>query len=307
MSAQADTIPIDERHNRRVDESEILALERHLTGSTSQLKDFLANGLALEAKGLLGAEPIDLGPTSVTLNLGSETGFGSGKMGLVIESMRYTEADEPMVLVRDFIRAQRDNYWTEISIDATLSTGLVGGISAVREQGVDASHLRLGYTEILSVHLEGAEAKSDFVVEFVPASNPIESPFVGSILTALTLLGGILLTRKISHGRKRTVLILWNLLVLVLAVAGYVLGLQMLFLLGAIAAVQIVVGVPIGALSPKISTTPPSSRISAALPQISNDAIADCPICGEENVVTSSERPIKIPCGGCGRTLRIEE
>jgi len=307
MSSQADTIPIDERHNRRVDESEVLALERHLTGSTSQLKDFLGNGLALEARGLLGAEPIDLGPTSVSIDLGSETGFGSGQMGLIIESMRFTEADEPMVLVRDFIRAQRDNYWTEISIDASLSTGLVGGISAVREQGADASHLRLGFTEILSVHIEGANAKSDFVIEFVPASNPIESPFVGSILTALTLLGGILLTRKISRGRKRTVLVLWNMLVVGLAGAGYILGLQMVFLLGAIAAIQIVVGVPIGALSPELSKPAPSSRISAALPSMRNDTIADCPMCGEENTVSTDERPTKIPCNGCGRTLRIEE
>jgi len=306
LSRQASTVPEEDRHNRRVDESEILALERHLTGSTSDLSDFLANGLALEAKGLLGADAIDLGPTSVVFDLGGETSFGSGRVALTIESMRYATADEPMLLVRDFLRNQRDDYWATVVIDATLSTGLASGLSSLSAQGVEVNHLRLVLTERVSVHLEGNAALTDFVIEFVPASTPLESPIFGAILTILAILAGILLTGRVTKHRKRSLIAAWNVLVAGLAIAGYAFGLHMLYLLGGIGAVQTVIGVPIGILSPSRDDHSMSSRVESALPSQPTASIADCPICGEENEIESEQRPIKVPCGGCGRTLRIE-
>ena len=32
----------------------------------------------------------------------------------------------------------------------------------------------------------------------------------------------------------------------------------------------------------------------------------DCPACGTSNPVETMKRPVRIPCGGCGRNLRIE-
>ena len=32
----------------------------------------------------------------------------------------------------------------------------------------------------------------------------------------------------------------------------------------------------------------------------------ECPACNTSNPVETTERPVRIPCGGCGRNLRIE-
>ena len=34
--------------------------------------------------------------------------------------------------------------------------------------------------------------------------------------------------------------------------------------------------------------------------------VIDCPVCKQTNPITSDERPLRLPCGGCGRTLLIE-
>ena len=34
--------------------------------------------------------------------------------------------------------------------------------------------------------------------------------------------------------------------------------------------------------------------------------VIDCPMCGQANPITSDERPLRLTCGGCGRTLLIE-
>ena len=38
---------------------------------------------------------------------------------------------------------------------------------------------------------------------------------------------------------------------------------------------------------------------------LSKFPMVDCPSCTTANPITSDERPLRIPCGGCGKVLKI--
>jgi ribosomal protein S27E len=39
--------------------------------------------------------------------------------------------------------------------------------------------------------------------------------------------------------------------------------------------------------------------------ELSEFPLVDCPACTTANPITSDERPLRIPCGGCGKVLKI--
>ena len=76
-------------------------------------------------------------------------------------------------------------------------------------------------------------------------------------------------------------------------------GIRMTLVLGA--------GVGTFVLSLIIIFISPRHRIDG-LDDVPNKKIPviDCPICNQANPITSDERPLRLPCGGCGKTLLIE-
>jgi hypothetical protein len=93
---------------------------------------------------------------------------------------------------------------------------------------------------------------------------------------------------------------------------GYVYALSTLpptFVMG-IGAICAILSIPLAVISPKRDMD--WSLSDGALDDDYERALAreiptvDCPACDTSNPVESMERPLRIPCGGCGRNLRIE-
>ena len=79
----------------------------------------------------------------------------------------------------------------------------------------------------------------------------------------------------------------------------YIYGIQMNLLFGTEAG-TFIMGLLVVFASPKKQTGDLSDVPDRDIP------IIDCPKCGQANPISSDERPLRLKCGGCGRTLLIE-
>ena len=51
----------------------------------------------------------------------------------------------------------------------------------------------------------------------------------------------------------------------------------------------------------------PKKKTSKSSKSVANYPVIECPACGTPNTISTDERPVRIPCEGCGRVLKIVE
>ena len=136
------------------------------------------------------------------------------------------------------------------------------------------------------------------------------SPFVTLLGTILILVSGIVIGLRLPQYRSR-----WIVGISSIAFSGmmtYVYALSALpptFVMG-IAAACAVLMIPLAVISPRheadwtLSEDSLSDDYEKALAR--EIPTVDCPACDTSNPVETTKRPVRIPCGGCGRNLRIE-
>jgi hypothetical protein len=73
------------------------------------------------------------------------------------------------------------------------------------------------------------------------------------------------------------------------------------FTVGAIAAITVTIWIITAIASPRRKG---ATGIAASK---NDDPIIECPACSTPNPITSDQRPFRLPCGGCGRVLKIVE
>ena len=121
----------DGLNNRIVDDSELDVLENYLTGSSRDLADFIDRALALESNSILGGDPFDLeGALDIDVDMNGQNSFGPEPITITIRSSTVLDSGS-FVFIESFVRSQSQTYWTKVSLDATLSTNPLQGISNV--------------------------------------------------------------------------------------------------------------------------------------------------------------------------------
>ena len=289
----------DGLNNRAVDDSEIDVLENYLTGSSRDLADFIDRGLALESKSILGGDPFDLeGALDIDIDMNGQNLFGPEPITITIRSSTVLDSGS-FVLIESFVRSQSQTYWTKVSLDATLSTNPLQGISNVFSEEIDSNHLRIGIAENVRVSFSSDERIDDFRVTITPATSFIDGPLTGLFLLLAILIVSATVSVRGTRNKARSPSIFWLILSTSILLVLYAMGIRMTLVLGA--------GVGTFVLSLIIIFISPRHRIDG-LDDVPNKKIPviDCPICNQANPITSDERPLRLPCGGCGKTLLIE-
>ena len=280
-----------------VDSSELMALTGYLRGSNADLKSFLSNGLFIESESVIGVDPIELGPTEISIDLGGTSGFSSETITMKISTSYSVMEGDRQLLIETFAKSTAEEYWTEISVDATLQGSMLTDIGIVTASGVDYSHRRWIVSETLSVEDVDLDIEDSFRVEFVPTGNGLFSVLLGSGMMVLILSLSIGLGMTMTRNRSRFPTMITVTALGVLSFGIYFLGLPMQMVLGVVACSLLLV-LPISLLSPKLRSN--ESRDSN-YPRIS------CPSCGMSVAVESDVRPLRISCSGCDSVIRIEE
>jgi len=289
----------DSLNNRVVDDSELDILENYLTGSSRDLADFIDRGLALESKSILGGDPFDLeGALDIEIDMNGQNSFGPEPITITIRSSTVLDSGS-FVFIESFVRSQSQTYWTKVSLDATLSTNPLQGISNVYSEEIDSTHLRIGITENVRVSFTSEERIDDFRVTITPATSFIDGPLTGLFLVLIILIISGTVSIKGTRNKSRSPSIFWLILSIAVLVTLYTMGIRMGLVLGA--------GIGTFVLSLIIIFISPRHRIEG-VGDIPNKKIPviDCPICKQTNPIPSNERPLRLPCGGCGRILLIE-
>lgn len=292
-------VGVDGLNNRAVDDSELDVLENYLTGSSRDLADFIDRGLALESKSILGGDPFDLeGALDIDIDMNGQNSFGPEPITITIRSSTVLDSGS-FVFIESFVRSQSQTYWTKVSLDATLSTNPLQGISNVFSEEIDSNHIRVGIAENVRVSFSSDERIDDFRVTITPATSFVDGPMIGLFLLLAILIVSATVSVRGTRTKTRSPSLFWLILSTSILLVFYTMGIRMTLILGAAAGSFI--------LSLIIIFISPSHRMDK-LDDIPNKKIPviDCPICNQANPITSDERPLRLPCGGCGRTLLIE-
>ena len=92
------------------------------------------------------------------------------------------------IFVESFVRSQSQTFWTQVSLDATLTTNPLQGISNVFSEEIDSNHLRIGIAENVRVSFSSDERIDDFRVTITPATSIIDGPLTGVLLLLIIII-----------------------------------------------------------------------------------------------------------------------
>ena len=132
----------------------------------------------------------------------------------------------------------------------------------------------------------------------MPTANPLNAPLTLSIATLVLIMAGFWLSMKITSNKRRSALWLELILIPVVLLALYLAYPP--FTVGVISGVASVMWIITAVASPKKKTSKSSKSVA-------NYPVIECPACGTPNTISTDERPVRIPCEGCGRVLKIVE
>ena len=297
LNSYSDSVASSHRNNGKVDDDELLALTSHITGSSSDMRSFMQNGLSLDIESILGINPVDLGPTEYQIDMGGTRSFAAEKITIKIETSYSVIDNERQLLIENFIRNPSNNYWDDVDINLEIKTSMLAGLGPVSAENIDFEHRRWIFLEAINIEQNDISVDENFRIEFLPSGNMAFSPLISAMLCVFALciaIGmGLFLTRNRSSAPA---------LISVSSLGGlslviYVLGMPMQIVL-AIVASSILLVFPISLVSPKSNR---EKRRKNKSPRI------ECPACETSNPVESNVRPLRIECSGCGVMLRIEE
>jgi len=299
ISAGQSSLINSEIQDGEISDAEIQVLENHLISSPQNLADFLDRGLALDSTAILGATPFDIeGAINVDIDLRDSYEVKSSPLQIRIQTATILEGGE-ITMIETFIRSQSKTYWTGVTLDARLSTNPTQGIAGVYGDGIDYSYLRYGISENVYVTFGEDDRNEDFRVTITPANSITDAPLIGLILLLIGMALTFILMFRITKNRMRIPVAIWLTVMGAAVSILYIYGIQMNLLFGAEGG-TFIMGLLIVFASPKNR----SNHLSDVPDR--DIAIIDCPKCNQSNPVPSDERPLRLKCGGCGRTLLIE-
>ena len=300
LNTYSSTVSSLEKQNGQVDDSELSALENHLRGSKSDLKSFLSMGLMIDPESVFGVDPVDFGPMTISINLGTSRAFNSELISITISSEYDVQEDSRQTLVEDFIRPGGYEFWDEVSLSFEIRTGVLSGFSGVNldNEEIDYTHRRWIITEVLSLENTDIQSDEDFRLEFVASNALLFSPLISATISVFSLSIALGIGMALTRRRTRVPSMIMIGVLGILSLAIYWLGLPMPIVLGVVGS-SILLVFPAAIISPTKSS---EDRVNTGM----SHGRVKCPSCGKKNRVESDVRPLRIDCYGCGSTLRIE-
>jgi len=305
------------RNNHQVDPVEVQALETHLSGRASSLKKFMFDGLMLDPSRVLGVEPIEAAAApTVKINLRNDFGFSDSRITVTIESLENIKIGEKGVLFDHFIRPQPSAtpIWTELTLEARLSTSMMVGTSGVEGSGIDYHHNRYIVSETIyvsSTTLTGEDEMSQYSVAYV-IGDITHSPLITLLESLVVVALFSLLSWRMTRQKPRTGF--WLTSVLFAGVWGYsyLFALPLFIMIGALVITGIVM-LSVAVVTPKISFEDSLADDAAHLSIIPfrrgqrerRIPSVKCPVCAESIPVKSKDRPVRIVCSTCDSRLKI--
>ena len=295
---RAGAVDDDLRRNRVVDEVEINEFEHQMVNLAMT---YMNDGMAIELEELLGNDVTDLIELSFEIDLHKEYKVTPHPLTLTIKTKEIAEKDSVNTLLRHFLIPQATPIWSSfdlmIQIDTDLMSSLTGAELRTDDDSFESSlkHRRGLSGESIEISQRGIDPSTTFSLTALPSTNILNAPLSLNLLTLILLGGGFWFALTITKDKRRNAL--WIELVLVPFVLITLWYSYPPFTVGAIACSTVIMWIITAFASPKRRKVPGENL--PTFPMI------DCPACSTVNPVTTDTRPFRMPCGGCGRVLKI--
>jgi len=288
----------EDRRNKVIDNVEKKEFESQMENLAVV---YMNDGMDLELEELIGNNVIDLERISFSVDLNDQNRVTPHPLTLTISTMEIMEENVETVLLRNFIKPQATPTWSKLDMSITVETGMMAsltGASINGEDSIELSHYRTPFGETIEITVKDLKPKATFTFEALPSSDLPNAPLSLSLITLTIILGGMWFSLRLTKNKRRGAL--WIEMVLVPVVfLAFFLGYSP-FSVGAIAGITIIIWIITAIASPR--------RKGSITEQTSvNYPTIECPACNAVNMITTDERPVRIPCIGCGRVLKIVE
>ena len=304
--------------NRELDQNEVNSFEQQLR--QSQLTDFLGKGLGLETRRLLGMDREKFDYVGVEILLHSDSSVSNTGVTIIIRTRQSDTAGQEQLLLDNFIKPQFDEsskIWESVSFELELRTDAFTGVFLRDVTGVEASQTRLILKEVISASVTFTQADQPRIW-VQQSSTPVESPMIVFLICTTVALAGLFAAMFIARSKRKLVLFTEVILLGTLGFVAYFLSIEFLIVLAlaviasAVWVVTAMMASPAGDdiyddLFDPVPTGGRPGRSRRRSLDTSAPALPtfDCPNCGTSNPITSDERPLRIPCPGCDKVLKI--
>ena len=286
----------EDRRNRVIDNVEKNEFENQMVNLAPT---YMNDGMAIELEELIGSNIQDLERISFNVDLQGQKKVTPHPIMLSISTLEIVKSDEKKVLFRNFVSVQPTPIWASYDMSVSVETGVMASLTGATikgEDSIDFSKRRTPFGESIDISAENLKPSMTFYFEGMPSEGYLNAPLSLSAITAVLIIAGIFFSLQLTSNKRRGAL--WIEMALIPAIVlALFLGYPP-YTVGVITGISISIWIITAVASPK----------RKGLPATVNQPIypvIECPACSTPNPITTDERPFRLPCGGCGRVLKI--
>ena len=290
----------ENRESKNIENVEKEQFEREMK---TRYRNYMSaiNGMQLQSNELIG-DSGDFDTISVSVDLMGETRVVNHPLSITFSTLQSLQSGQQIELLRSFTTTQTTPIWQDYSITVEAKSSVLtsfGNSEMLESDYLSFSHSRFPWGEVITIEASSTSLDEDFTIIVQPNDNLLFAPMPLTIITLVIVLFGMFSSLSMTKNKHRRFLNLEFILVPIIGLI-YLFSYPPLFVFGA-SGVASMLWVVTGLISPRKQRSNKQAQ-----PEIQVDVpTVACPSCDTNIPVLSDERPLRIACGGCGKTIKI--
>ena len=290
----------ENRESKNIENVEKEQFERQMK---TRYRNYMSaiNGMQLQSNELIG-DSGDFDTISVSVDLMGETRVVNHPLSITFSTLQSLQSGQQIELLRSFTTTQTTPIWQDYSITVEAKSSVLtsfGNSEMLESDYLSFSHSRFPWGEVITIEASSTSLDEDFTIIVQPNDNLLFAPMPLTIITLVIVLFGMFSSLSITKNKHRRFLNLEFILVPIIGLI-YLFSYPPLFVFGA-SGVASMLWIVTGLISPR-----KQKSNKQAQPEIQVDVpTVACPSCDTSIPVLSDERPLRIACSGCGKTIKI--
>lgn len=290
----------ENRESKNIENVEKEQFERQMK---TRYRNYMSaiNGMQLQSNELIG-DSGDFDTISVSVDLMGETRVVNHPLSITFSTLQSLQSGQQIELLRSFTTTQTTPIWQDYSITVEAKSSVLtsfGNSEMLESDYLSFSHSRFPWGEVITIEASSTSLDEDFTIIVQPNDNLLFAPMPLTIITLVIVLFGMFSSLSMTKNKHRRFLNLEFILVPIIGLI-YLFSYPPLFVFGA-SGVASMLWIVTGLISPR-----KQKSNKQAQPEIQVDVpTVACPSCDTSIPVLSDERPLRIACSGCGKTIKI--
>ena len=290
----------ENRESKNIENVEKEQFERQMK---TRYRNYMSaiNGMQLQSNELIG-DSGDFDTISVSVDLMGETRVVNHPLSITFSTLQSLQSGQQIELLRSFTTTQTTPIWQDYSITVEAKSSVLtsfGNSEMLESDYLSFSHSRFPWGEVITIEASSTSLDEDFTIIVQPNDNLLFAPMPLTIITLVIVLFGMFSSLSMTKNKHRRFLNLEFILVPIIGLI-YLFSYPPLFVFGT-SGVASMLWIVTGLISPR-----KQKSNKQAQPEIQVDVpTVACPSCDTNIPVLSDERPLRIACGGCGKTIKI--